>query len=114
MECIERFEVTSRPTMHIALPKVFKAIMNLEHVAVGSTLQRKNYFRMVQPSIFSKLLCGKLAQYLQSNLKPHPPLFLVCYLNPINRGLKFVSNSMFCSDMRQKAEDMTESSRVIS
>ena len=107
IECIEGFEVSSRPTMHIALPMVFKAIRNLEYVAGGSTEWRKNCFRMVRQSIYSKLPCRNLGEYLQANLKPHPLLHVGCYLNPLFRGFKFVSDSKVRRNMLQKVEDMT-------
>ena len=92
MECVDRSEVSSGPTMHVAFPMLFKAIKDLDSVAGGATVWRKRSLHMVQPSIYSKLICRNLGQHLQDTLKPHPLLLVGCYLNPLFRGIEFVSD----------------------
>ena len=43
MECVDRFEVSSRPTMRVALPMLFKAIKDLDSVAGGATVVKKDH-----------------------------------------------------------------------
>ena len=93
--------------MHVAFQMLFKAIEELDSVAGGATVWRKRSLRMVQPSIYSKLLCQNLGQHLQDTLKPHPLLLVGCYLNPLFRGFEFVSDEKTRSEMRSKAEEMT-------
>ena len=55
MECVERFEVSSRPTIHIALPMIYKAMKNLDDIADGGQVWRESINGMVQPSIYSRI-----------------------------------------------------------
>ena len=91
LECVDRFEVSSRPTMHVAFPILFKAIKGLDSVAGGATVWRKRSLLMMQPSIHSKFLCRNLGQHLQDTPRTHPLLLVGCYLNHLFRGFEVVS-----------------------
>ena len=107
MEVLDRFEASSRPTMHIALPLLYKSMKQLDLVGSGGEVWRESELEMVQPSIYSKILCRQLVQYLRMSLKPHPLLLVGCYLNPLFRSMEFVPEITTRRNMRMKAEEFT-------
>ena len=87
MECLVRFEASTRPARHIALQMIHKSMRQLDLVASGGDGWGENGIGKVQTSIYSKLLCCNHGQYLRMQLKHHPLLFVGCYLNPLFRGM---------------------------
>ena len=87
MECLDRFEAFTRPTMHIALLMIYEAMRQLDLVASGGDAWRDNGIGMVEPSFYSKLLRRNLGQHLRMQLKHHPLLLVGCYLNPLFREM---------------------------
>ena len=104
---MDRFEILSPPTMHVAFTMLYKAIKGSNSVSGGATLLRKRSLRMVQPSIYSNFLSPDLGQHLQITLKLHPLLPVGCYLNPLFCGFEFVSDEKTQSEMRSKPEEIT-------
>ncbi len=86
---------------------IYKAMRKLDLFTCGGDVSQDVVIGMVQPSIYSKLLCRNLGQHLRMQLKHDPLLSVGCYRNPLFRGLEFVPNRIARRNLRMKAEEMT-------
>ena len=86
VDCIERFETSQRPTMHIALPSIYRMIQKLEDVSQGKQVWRGEGRAMAHPSIYSRELCGVIRMRVLEYSWDHLLSLVGCYLNPVPRN----------------------------
>ena len=108
VNCIERFELSNRPTIHIALSMLNRLFQKLDEIANGRRVWRGESQPLAYPLIYSRELCKFIRfKLLQRSWDHH--LFLVgCYLNPIFREMDFISDPIRRLNLRLKAEDFTQ------
>ena len=82
---IERFKTSQRPTMHIAVPSIYRMIQKLEDVSQGKQVWRGEGQAMDHPSIYSRELSGVIRMRMPEYSWDHPLLLGGCYLNHLFR-----------------------------
>ena len=106
MDCIGRFETSLRPTLHRALPIIYRMLRKLDDVRQGKKVWRGEGKQWAHPSVYSREMCRVLLEELLRNSWDHPLLLLLgCYLNPIFREMEFIEESVKCKKCREKAEE---------
>ena len=53
-DCIERFEVSQRPTIHISLPLIFQMMQNLDNITNGIQVWIGERQALAYPSVYSR------------------------------------------------------------
>ncbi len=98
VDCIERFETSSRPTTHIALPILYRMLQTLEDICNGKKVWRGEGRPLAYPSIYPRELCRVLRMKLIQKPWDHPLLLVGYYLNPMFREMELIG---------AKAEEIT-------
>ena len=87
VDCIELFEASLKPTLHIALSTVHHMMKKLDDVAKGKKVWRGEGHPLALPSIYSREICRVLHLKLLENAWDHPLLLVGCYVNAIFREM---------------------------
>ncbi len=67
VDCIDRFETSQRPTLHVALPTIYRMLAKIDDVAHGSKVWRCEGQALAHPSIYSCEFCRVLREKMLSN-----------------------------------------------
>ena len=107
VDCIERFEVSQRPTIHIALPLIFRMMQKLDNITNGLQACRVEGQALAYPSVYSRDLARVLLERMLNHVWDHPLLLAGCFLNPLFREFEFIPDSTLRIDYRLKAMEFT-------
>lgn len=92
--CQKKLEGSLFPTIHWALPLLYKCKKKLKQIAYQDdyNVQRKNKLGsfMVNPSEYSKKLAIKMVKFLDEKIKIHNLYVVGCLLHPLMRELQFI------------------------
>ena len=105
VDCVDRFETSHRPTMHIALPIIYRMLQKLDDANTGKKVCRGEGRPLAFPSIYSRELCSDMLIKLLEKQWEHPLLLVGCYLNPMFREMEFVEDRARRLDYWSKAEE---------
>ena len=104
-DCMERFESSQRPTLHIALPTLYQVMNKLEHISYGGEVWRDNCKKMVRPPVYSRKLSELVKDHRKRQLYHHPLLLLGWYMNPVFPQLEFIEDVTLRAEHRSRAEE---------
>ena len=105
VNCIEKLETSTRPTLQVALPLIYLMISSLDNITKGNKVWRGENQALALPSIYSRELCCAIRDKLHQMAWDHPLLLVGCYLNPLFREMEFIHNPTMRVEYRSKAED---------
>ena len=112
--CIERFETSQRPTMHVALPSMYRMIQKLENVSQGKEVWRGEGQAVAHLSIYSRELCGVIRMRMLEYWWNHPLLLVGCYLNPLFREIEFMTGNVKRTEFHSKADAKAQKASLTS
>ena len=104
VDCTERFEVSNRPTIHIAVPMLNHLFQKLDEIGNGRRVWRGEGQPLAYPSIYSRDLCKVIRFKLLQRSWDQPLLLVGYYLNPILREMYFNLDPTRHINLRSKAD----------
>ena len=105
-DCMEQFEASQRPTLHLSLPILYQAMKKLKHTSNGGEVWRHNSKKMVQPSAYFRKLSELVKNQLKSQSYHHPLLLFGCLMKPVFRELEFIEDVTLRAEFRSRAEEL--------
>ena len=68
IDCMEQFEASQRPNLHLALPTLYQVMKKLEQTSNGGEVWGDNSKKMVQSSVYFRKLSELVKNHLKSQL----------------------------------------------
>ena len=106
-DCIEQFEVSKRPTIHIALPLILQMMQKSGNITNGLQVWRGEGKPRAYHSAYSRALTRVIHERMLNHVWYHPLLLVGCFLNPLFRDFEFIPDNTYHTDYRSKAMDFT-------
>lgn len=104
VEAQTRLQASTYPTIQMALPLLQRCFDECRRIGDGGSVFRTGNRGMMQPSVYSKLLCLRMREWLETKVRVHDLWLLGCYLNPIFRELHFIPDPDKRASFKDKAE----------
>ncbi len=104
VDCIERFEISLRATLHIALPAEYHMMQKLDDVSCRKKAWRGEFQPLAHPSVYSRELSSVMRNCLYAVKWDHPLLLVECFLNPLFLEMEFIVDTHQRAEYRTKAE----------
>ena len=105
VDCIEKFETSTRLTLHVESPLIYRVISSLDNITKGNEVWPDENQALALPSIYSRELTRAIRDRLQQMAWKHPLLLFGCYLNPLFRVMEFINDPIMHVEYRSKSED---------